>query len=250
MITVGFGTIKIPPPWVSLATSILRYDAAKRLRGASYFVMAVKGRKFVGLWRLGLACFCALGSLSAVAFAAQQPAVATVDRSSVPVAVPAVEGAAAVSATARFSLKDLDWLSGEWNGAWGPRMAHQFWSEPHAGAMVGTLQIVEGDKTLVMEMVELTNTPTGVEYRLLHFTPTLSPWETSGPAVLSLTSMDSKKIVFDNLSDGEPRQVIFMRSDPDTYSVRSQIAPANADPLSNEIAFHRKLSPLPAKKKK
>ena len=41
-----------------------------------------------------------------------------------------------------------------------------------------------------------------------------------------------------------------MRSDPDTYSVRSQIAPANSDPLSNEIAFHRKTAAPPAKKKK
>ena len=87
-------------------------------------------------------------------------------------------------------------------------MAHQLWSEPHAGAMLGTLQIVEGDKTLVVEMVELANTPTGVEYRLLHFTPTLSPWESSDqPAVLSLTSIDSdQKVVFDNPSDGEPRR--------------------------------------------
>ena len=129
-------------------------------------------------------------------------------------------------------------------------MAHQFWSDPHAGTMVGTLQIVEGDKTLVLEMVALSNTAVGVEYRLLHFTPALSPWEASGPAVLSLTSMDSKSIVFDNLSEGEPRQVIFTRIGPDTYSARSQIAPPNGDPLSNEITFHRKAAAPMTKKKK
>jgi len=115
--------------------------------------------------------------------------------------------------------------------------------------MLGTLQIVEGGKTLVVEMVALSNSVAGVEYRLLHFTPALAPWEAAGPAVLSLTSTDSKRFVFDNLSDGQPREVIFARLDPDSYTVRSQISPASGDPLANEIAFHRKKTAPPAKKK-
>jgi hypothetical protein len=219
------------------------------------FVKTISSRQIAPVWKLAA---CALAGLLGSALLAQQPAGAAADRDSAP---PAASGAAAPqnaegpalaaspAAAARFSLDDLAWLQGEWNGAWGPRMAHQSWSEPHAGTMLGTLQIVEGDKTLVVEMVELTNTPLGVEYRLLHFTPTLAPWEPSGPAVLSLTSIDSEKIVFENLSDGEPREVVLMRSDPDTYSIRSQIAPASGDPLTNEIEFHRKKAQPQLKKK-
>jgi hypothetical protein len=203
------------------------------------------------LWRF--AAFCASAALLASGLRAQQPAGATVDRGSsqAPTGAPTAEGSASPASPAAptqpFSLNDFAWLPGEWDGVWGPRMAHQSWSEPHAGTMLGTLQIVEGDKTLVLEMLALVNTPLGVEYRLLHFTPALAPWETSGPAVLPLISIDSKSFVFDNLSEGEPREVVFTRSDPDTYTIRSQIAPPSGDPLNNEIAFHRSKAALPRK---
>jgi hypothetical protein len=105
--------------------------------------------------------------------------------------------------------------------------------------MLGTLQIVENDKTLVVEFVTLTETSAGVEYRLLHFTPALAPWERAGPAVLSLMSMDPKKFVFQNRLEGQPQQIILFRTDPDTYTDRSEILAETGDPQSTEIVFHR-----------
>jgi hypothetical protein len=137
------------------------------------------------------------------------------------------------------SLTDLAWLQGQWTGAWGPRTATQVWSAPRAGTILGTLQIVEDDKTLVVEFVTITQTATGVQYRLLHFTPSLALWEKTGPATLSLMSSDSKKFVFQNQADDEPQQIVLMRSDPDTYTDRSEILPETGDPQSTEITFHR-----------
>jgi hypothetical protein len=139
-------------------------------------------------------------------------------------------------------LSELAWLQGQWIGSWGPRVATIVWSAPHAGVILGTLQIVENDKTLVVEFVTIAQTQTGLEYRLLHFTPALSPWEKSGPAVLALLSMDSKKFVFQNQSDGEPQQIVFTRSDPDTFVDRSEILPESGDPQATEITFHRQKS--------
>jgi hypothetical protein len=140
------------------------------------------------------------------------------------------------------SLTDLAWLSGQWTGAWGPRTATQTWSAPRAGVILGTLQIVEDNHTSVVEFVTISQTPTGVEYRLLHFTPSLAEWEKSGPAVLHLMSSDIKKIVFHNQTDGEPQQITLMRIDPDTYVDRSEILPETGDPQTTEIVFHRQKS--------
>jgi hypothetical protein len=146
---------------------------------------------------------------------------------------------AATPAAAPITLNDLAWLQGQWSGNWGPRIATQTWSAPRAGTIVGTLQIVENDKTLVVEFVTISETPSGIEYRLLHFTPSLAAWEKSGPGVLALMSMDVKKFVFQNQSDGEPQQIVFMRTDPDTYVDHSEILPEDGDPQSTEITFHR-----------
>jgi hypothetical protein len=137
------------------------------------------------------------------------------------------------------SLNDLAWLQGQWTGSWGPRVATQTWSAPRAGTILGTLQIVEDDKTLVVEFVMISQTDTGLDYRLLHFTPSLAPWEKSGPAVLSLIASDIKRVVFQNESDGEPQQVALTHIDPDTYSNRWEIRPEAGDPQNTEIVFRR-----------
>jgi hypothetical protein len=169
------------------------------------------------------------------AFATRQTAFASQTESS---PKPAVDAAASVT-TARLSLTDLAWLQGQWAGAWGPRTVTQVWSAPHAGTIVGTLQEVEDDKTLVVELVTLSEEPSGVEYRVLRFTPSLALWEKSGPPILWLMSGDSKKFVFQNQLDGEPQQIVLMRTDPDTYTTRWQILPKTGDPQTNEIEFHR-----------
>jgi hypothetical protein len=137
------------------------------------------------------------------------------------------------------SLADLAWLQGQWTGAWGPRTATQVWSAPRAGTMLGTLQIVESNKTSDVELLIINQMSTGVEYRVLHFTPSLEPWEKSGPAILFLTSADSKKFVFQNQGDGEPQKVVLTRTDPDAYTNHWEILHEGRDPLTYDIVFHR-----------
>jgi Domain of unknown function (DUF6265) len=139
-----------------------------------------------------------------------------------------------------LTLNDLAWLQGEWTGTWGPRTATQTWSAPRGGTMVGALQIVADDKTTVVEFFTITQTPNGLEYRILHFTPTLAPWEKSGPAMLSLMSSDTRKFVFQNKTDDvQPQQIVFVKNDPDTYTDHSEIARDVGDPLTYDIVFHR-----------
>jgi Domain of unknown function (DUF6265) len=145
-----------------------------------------------------------------------------------------------------ITLNDLGWLQGQWTGAWGARTATRTWSAPRAGTILGTLQIVDDDKTTVVEFVTIVETPSGLEYRLLHFTASLAPWEKTGPATLSLMSSDSRKFVFQNKTDGQPQQIVLTRGDPDSYTDHSEILPETGDPLTYDIVFHRqKANPSP-----
>ena len=106
--------------------------------------------------------------------------------------------------------------------------------------MVGVYRIIEADKTLVVEILALSESPDGVEYRIRHFTPSLAPWEKAGDStVLDLVTLDMKRIVFENPAVGQPKHVIFDRVDEDTFVSRSEIAPLEGDPQVVSITFHR-----------
>jgi Domain of unknown function (DUF6265) len=155
---------------------------------------------------------------------------------------PAAQNDAAPTASAspvKPTLSNLSWLAGEWQGTWGPRIAQQTWTAPEAGVMVGTFQLTEGDKTLVLEFFTLTEESDGIKLYLRHFTPSLTPWEKPGPTVLTLKSADTKSVVFVNAVDGEPKQDVLTRIDADTYISRSEIVPAKGDAQVTEITYRR-----------
>lgn len=157
-------------------------------------------------------------------------------------AQPGTQSSSAVTATdpaAKATLADLAWLAGSWQGSWGPRIAQQVWTPPNSGVMLGSFQLAENDKTLVVEIFTLTETPEGIELRIRHFTPSLMPWEKDGPTVLKLTSMDAKSAIFENFVNGEPKTQTVRKMDADTYTSRSEVMPQEGNPQVAEITFHR-----------
>jgi Domain of unknown function (DUF6265) len=147
------------------------------------------------------------------------------------------------------TLSNLSWLAGEWQGTWGPRIAQQTWTTPNAGVMLGTFQLTEGDKTLVLEFFTLTEESDGIKLYLRHFTPSLTPWEKPGPTVLNLQSADTKSVVFVNPVDGDPKQDVLTKIDADTYISRSEIVPDKGDAQVTEITYHRVYDGSPPKRK-
>ena len=137
------------------------------------------------------------------------------------------------------TLAQFNWLEGQWRGEWGSRVAEQTWLEPKAGEIAGLFRIIEGEKTLVLEIFSLVDKPEGVQFYLRHLTPELQPWEKSDATMLKLESVDATKATFVNPVNGEPKRTIFTRLDADTYTARSEIEPANGEPQVIEITFHR-----------
>src|ERR1700722_8202371 len=129
--------------------------------------------------------------------------------SSSPERTPAPNPAPTTTPPKKFTLADFAWLPGRWVGQWGPRVAEQVWTPSNAGMMFGLFRVIENDKTLVIELLALTETPDTIEYRTPHFTPDLAPWEKSGSTVLNLASLDAKSIAFNHPLIGRPSQETF-----------------------------------------
>jgi Domain of unknown function (DUF6265) len=104
--------------------------------------------------------------------------------------------------------------------------------------MVGTFRLFEDSDTLLIELFTLAQKDDDIELSFRHFTPALVPWEKSGATVLTLRSLDAKRAVFENGTDGEPKRVAFIRIDPDTYISRSEIV-SRAGTKVVEITFRR-----------
>ena len=137
------------------------------------------------------------------------------------------------------TLAQFNWLAGQWRGDWGSRVAEQTWLEPKAGEIAGLFRVIEGEKTLVLEIFSLVEKPDGIQFYLRHLTPELLPWEKSDATVLKLESLDGTKATFVNPLNGEPKHTILTRLDADTYTSRSEIEPADGEPQVIEITFHR-----------
>jgi hypothetical protein len=145
--------------------------------------------------------------------------------------------------TQRPTLDQFSWLEGRWHGEWGSRIAELTWLEPKAGEMAGLLRLIEGQKTLVLELFSIVEKPDGIELFLRHLTPELLPWEKSDATTLNLEGVDATKATFMNPVNGEPKRLIFTRVDADTCVQRSEIEPAEGEPQAIEITFHRQKPP-------
>jgi Domain of unknown function (DUF6265) len=143
------------------------------------------------------------------------------------------------NSAAKPTLGDFAWLVGRWQGSWGPRTTQQAWLPPKADAMVGTFQVSENGRTLVIELYSLVQTLDGVELHLRHFTPSLVPWEKSGDTVLRLSSIDPRTMVFENTTDRQPQRQTLTRVDLDTYISRAEIGSETGDAQAVAITFHR-----------
>jgi uncharacterized protein DUF6265 len=197
--------------------------------------------------KLGLrtACtaVCLLAALPPIAKAQKPTGVGTQSAAGV---TPAPQPRPTPASTPKATLTDFAWLEGRWRGDWGPRVAEQAWFAPKAGLMTGLFRLVEGDKTLVLELFTLVEKPDGIDFIFRHFTPDLVPWEKSGATVLNLASLDTKKADFENAVNGLPKHAILIRVDADTYTARSEIIPGTGDPQVVEITYYRQ-KPAPEK---
>lgn len=150
----------------------------------------------------------------------------------------------------RPALADFAWLAGEWRGTWGPRLAVEAWTPPHAGVMLGSFQLSENGKTLVLELLSLTENDGTLKLHIRHFTPSLAAWEKQDPVTLNLQHADATIAIFANPADSEPKTATFTRLDADTYVSRFELTSEKSDPHITQIVYHRQTSASPPTRSK
>ena len=147
------------------------------------------------------------------------------------------------------TLRDFAWLTGRWEGTVANLAGATLevtYSAPRAGLMTGMMRLVQRDTVLVVELISMVETPTGVEMRFRHFSPTLDAYEREFKQTMRLTSHQPSADVFENtvafdakLMSTQPRRTSFVRMGDDAYVGRSEIIGSDGKP-GEVVATYRR----------
>jgi uncharacterized protein YndB with AHSA1/START domain len=157
-------------------------------------------------------------------------------------AAPQSPAAAAPAAT----IEDFSWLAGHWRGKLksGP-VAEISYSEPAGGLMMAMFRLLDGEKLAVLEYMTLRETPEGMEMRVRHFDPALTPLEKEEAIILRLAEYDGLRSVFENPVHTRPKRSTVTRTGENLHTVRSEIINDKGESRFIEVTWERVDTPTP-----
>src|SRR5215467_1365526 len=194
----------------------------------------MRSSRLIVLSTCGLLVFC-----STVAFAGHQSAAGARN---------AQRGAAVIVVTPQQKparLTDFAWLAGRWEGKLGASgsdkqmTAEQQWMSPKNGAMQGFFRLTDNEKTIVIELFTIRETPDGIAFYFRHFSPELKPWEEKEAYHLNLTKWDANTFRFDNPVVNQLKDAILTHNGDDTYTSHGDVTGADGKPAVIEVTYHR-----------
>jgi hypothetical protein len=106
-----------------------------------------------------------------------------------------------LSATTRkFSIVDMDWISGHWSGDALGGQFEETWNPATAGEMLGMFKLIQDDKVVFYELMTIVPHEDSYVLRLKHFGPGLVGWEEKDKSVeFPLESISETEIKFKGL---------------------------------------------------
>jgi len=137
------------------------------------------------------------------------------------------------------TLVDFSWLAGRWEGKLGPMTAEQDWMAAKNGTMQGFFRLTDTEKTVVIELFTLRETPEGIVMYFRHFSTELKPWEEKEAYHLNLSKSEGGAFRFDNPVVNQLKDAILTHADADTYISHGDITDANGKPKVIEVTYHR-----------
>lgn len=87
------------------------------------------------------------------------------------------------AAAGEYSLEDLDFLVGHWEGEAFGGWAEESWGPAKGGSMLGSFRLVNGGKTVFYELLLLVERDGRPVMRVKHFNADMSPWEEGADSV-------------------------------------------------------------------
>ena len=143
------------------------------------------------------------------------------------------------------TLADFAWLAGRWEGKFGPSgsekqlTAEQQWMTPRNGTMQGMFRLTDNEKTIVLELFTIRETPEGIVFYFRHFSPELKPLEETEAYHLNLTKWDASTFRFDNPVMNQLKDAILTHHSDDTYTSHGDLTGADGKPTVIEVTYHR-----------
>lgn len=137
------------------------------------------------------------------------------------------------------TLQDFAWLEGRWEGKIGDFTAEQIWMTPKNGAIAGMFRLTGGEKTVLVELFTVRETPEGITFYFRHFSPELKIQEAGDATMLKLTRANEKRIELENPVDGQPKNAILTRTDENTYTAHSDLIDSKGKSDVIEVVYHR-----------
>jgi hypothetical protein len=120
--------------------------------------------------------------------------------------------------TERFTLEDVAFIAGHWEGPLFGGRAEEVWLAPDGGTMLGVFRLVstnrEGvERTGVIEYLLFTQTAEGVTFRFKHFRTDYTTWETGEPLTFDLVEAGENLAVFASDIQKQPDRMTFRIDD-------------------------------------
>jgi hypothetical protein len=143
------------------------------------------------------------------------------------------------------TLPDFAWLAGRWEGKLPfpgsdkPLTAEQEWFAPSNGTMLGMFRLSSDQKTIIIELFTVRETPEGIFFYFRHFSPELVPQEKDEAYRLKLTKWDASRFQFDNTVENKLKDAILTVVDSDHYISHGDITGSGGKPTVIEVPYHR-----------
>jgi hypothetical protein len=143
------------------------------------------------------------------------------------------------------TLADFAWLAGRWEGKFSfpgsdkPLTAEQQWFAPSNGTILGMFRLSSDQKTVIIELFTVRETPDGIFFYFRHFSPELVPQEKEEAYRLKLTKWDASRFQFDNTVQNNLKDAILTVVDSDHYISHGDITGSDGKPAVIEVAYHR-----------
>jgi hypothetical protein len=101
----------------------------------------------------------------------------------------------------KATIEEVAWIVGEYDCPAFGGVAHEVWTKPRGGNMIGAFQLVDGDNISFYEIMSIVEKDGSLLLRLKHFDTELKGWEEKDETVdFPLVKIDAKNAYFDGLT--------------------------------------------------
>jgi hypothetical protein len=120
-----------------------------------------------------------------------------------------------------WTIADLTWMAGNWEGEALGGLCEEFWLPPEGKVMACVYRLTTDGRLRVVELATITETDAGITFFLRHYDQSLVPWEKE-PLRYDLVDLSGTRAVFASSVHipGKPDRIIYSRVGADSLLAR------------------------------